>query len=43
MPDWAIYMKYASRFGIPPWQVEKELTLEWLQQITVWDEEQPKK
>lgn len=40
-PEWAEYMEMALYFHVPPWQIEKELTLTWYRRWLVWKEEQP--
>jgi hypothetical protein len=34
-------MEMAMTFHVPPWQIEKELTLRWYERWHVWKEEQP--
>ena len=34
-------MQIARFLEIPPWQVEREMTLDWYQFLMVWMEEQP--
>lgn len=41
-PPWALVLRAAKEWGIPPWVVERECTPYWWERVKVWWRERAK-
>lgn len=39
MPQWVIVLQMAEAWGVPPWQVEDEMSLMWWERWQTWSAE----